>query len=65
MEPRIQVDAARKRLEPVIGDDHEQRIVADLLHDTTDKIVHARVQILNHAGPLIFGHIAHSGMIFL
>ena len=63
MQPGIQIDAASERLEAVVGDDHQQGLVVDLLHDAADQFVHARVEILNHLRTLIARHIARGRMI--
>ena len=64
MQPGIQVHAARKRLESVIGDHHQQRVVVDLFHHAADELVHALVEILNHLAALRLRHIARRRMIF-
>ncbi len=63
MQPRVQIHAASKRLEAVVGDDHQQRLVVNLLHDAANQFVHAGVQILDHRRALIAGHIARRRMI--
>ena len=57
MQPCVQIDAARKRLEAVIGDDHQQGLVVDLLHDAADQFVHAGIEFLNHSA--VAGREAH------
>ena len=64
MQPCIHVHAARKRLEAVIGDHHQQRVIVNLIHDAADEAIHALIQILNHRRMLAVRHIARRRMIF-
>ncbi len=49
LQPPVQVDAAAKRVESVVRQDHQQRIaVLALGHRTPHNCVHAAVQILDH-----------------
>ena len=64
MQPCVQVHAPRKRLETVVGDHHEQRVIVDLFHHATDEFIHALVELLNHLAPLTLRHTAGGRMIF-
>ncbi len=64
VQPRIHVHAACKRLESMIGDHHQQRVVINFFHHAPDQAIHALVQILNHRGMLTVRHIARCRMIF-
>ncbi len=49
LEPAVQVDPGAKRAEAVVGDDHEQRVVAPALLDRlADEVVHPPVEVVDH-----------------
>jgi hypothetical protein len=64
MQPGVQIHAARKRLESMIGNHHQQRVIIDLFHHASDEAIHALVQILNHLGMLAVRHITSRRMVF-
>ena len=50
-QPAIQIDPAAERVEAVVGEHHQQRVVAGAFrHRAADQIVHAPVQVLDCAG---------------
>src|SRR5439155_2531061 len=63
MQPRVQVDAAGKRLEAVIGDREQQGLVVDLVHDSANKVVHAAIEIFDHTWPLVAGNLSRRRMV--
>ena len=52
MQPAVQVDAAPKWLEAMIGHHDEHRVVAQLAHGPSDEVVHLQVQLLDGLGVL-------------
>ena len=64
MKPCVQVHAARERFEAVVGDDHEQSFIVDLLDNAADELVHAVVEFLNHVRALVARNVTRRGMIF-
>src|SRR5947209_4224831 len=65
-EPAIQIDASAERIEAVVGDNHQQRVLAPAFgHGPAYQIIHASIKIFDHVAVFHGNFFGSRGMVYI